>query len=118
LFHKVVDSVIFFIAQCDRFGATLLASVTTCDGQIIIYSNCQELLMEATQNPYQTPAGQLTVEGQAYGEINFFSPKTRIVRSRYLSHSFLSMLALYASLAVRMVQPLSVSVDICSMDEA
>src|SRR5690606_38342034 len=105
----VVDSVIFFIAQCDRFGATLLASVTTCDGQIIIYSNCQEMLMEATQNPYQTPEGQLTVEGQGYGEINFFSPTTRIGRLRYLSHSCVFMLAVYAILAVGMALALAVS---------
>jgi uncharacterized membrane protein YhaH (DUF805 family) len=47
--------------------------------------------MEATQNPYQTPEGQLTVDGQGYGEINFFSPGCRIGRLRYLAHSFLFM---------------------------
>ncbi|MGB3609980.1 MAG: DUF805 domain-containing protein [Cellvibrio sp.] len=65
--------------------------------------------MEATQNPYQTPEGQLTVEGQGYGEINFFSPKTRIGRLRYLSHSFVFMLAVYAILAVGMALALAVS---------
>lgn len=55
--------------------------------------------MEATNNPYQTPEGQLTVDGQGYGEVNFFSPNTRIGRLRYLSHSFVFMLVAYAVLA-------------------
>lgn len=65
--------------------------------------------MEATQNPYQTPEGQLTVEGQGYGEINFFSPKTRIGRLRYLAHSFLFMLVFYLLLAVGMGLAFAVS---------
>lgn len=57
--------------------------------------------MEAIQNPYQTPQGELTVNSQAYGEIKFLSPASRIGRLRYLAHSFLFMLA--ASIAMSLV---------------
>lgn len=40
-------------------------------------------------NPYQTPEGQLTTDDQAYGEIRFFSPSSRINRLRYWAHSML-----------------------------
>lgn len=53
--------------------------------------------MEASKatNPYQTPTGDLSVGGEEYGEIRFFSPSTRIGRMRYLSHSFLIGLCSY-----------------------
>lgn len=57
--------------------------------------------MEAIQNPYQTPQGELTVDGQAHGEIKFLSPASRIGRLRYLAHSFLFMLV--ASIAMSVV---------------
>ena len=40
--------------------------------------------MEATQNPYQTPEGQLTVDGQGYGEIDFLTrlPDRSVTLSR------------------------------------
>lgn len=42
-----------------------------------------------SSNPYQTPEGQLTHDDQAYGEIKFFSPSSRINRLRYWAHSML-----------------------------
>jgi uncharacterized membrane protein YhaH (DUF805 family)/Tfp pilus assembly major pilin PilA len=55
----------------------------------------------ATNNPYQTPQGQLESEDDlAYGEIKFFSPASRINRLRYWAHSMLFMLGAYALLAV------------------
>ena len=59
--------------------------------------------MEATQNPYQTPEGQLTVDGQGYGEIDFFSPACRIGRLRYLAHGFLFGLVAYVAILVVVV---------------
>lgn len=47
-------------------------------------------------NPYQTPEGQLTDDDQAYGEIKFFSPSSRINRLRYWAHGMLFVLAFYA----------------------
>lgn len=55
--------------------------------------------MEAINNPYQTPSGQLATDDNAFGEISFFSPSARIGRLRYLAHGFLLMLASYALLA-------------------
>lgn len=46
--------------------------------------------MESTNNPYQTPEGQLTSEEQGVGEIRFFSTDCRIGRLRYLAHAFLA----------------------------
>lgn len=51
-------------------------------------------------NPYQTPEGQLTTDDQAVGEINFFSPSSRINRLRYWAHGALFAIAFYAILAV------------------
>ena len=56
--------------------------------------------MDATNNPYQTPAGQLANDDFAFGEIKVFSPAARIGRLRYLAHGFLAMLACYLILAV------------------
>lgn len=55
--------------------------------------------MEATQNPYQTPSGQLAMDDQQFGEIRFLSPSSRIGRLRYLAHGFLGMLVIYLALA-------------------
>jgi uncharacterized membrane protein YhaH (DUF805 family) len=38
-------------------------------------------------NPYQTPEGQLTTDDNAFGEVKFFSPSSRINRLRYWAHS-------------------------------
>lgn len=51
-------------------------------------------------NPYQTPEGQLATDDQAVGEINFFSPSSRINRLRYWAHGALFAIAFYAILAV------------------
>lgn len=51
-------------------------------------------------NPYQTPEGQLTTDDQAVGEINFFSPSSRINRLRYWAHGAVFAIAFYAILAV------------------
>lgn len=51
-------------------------------------------------NPYQTPEGQLTTDDQAYGEIQFFSPSSRINRLRYWAHGVLFALGFYAIAAV------------------
>lgn len=51
-------------------------------------------------NPYQTPEGQLTTDDQAYGEIQFFSPSSRINRLRYWAHGVLFALAFYAIAAI------------------
>ncbi|PUA28856.1 MAG: hypothetical protein B0W54_10605 [Cellvibrio sp. 79] len=51
-------------------------------------------------NPYQTPEGQLTTDDQAYGEIEFFSPSSRINRLRYWAHGVLFALGFYAIAAV------------------
>ena len=51
-------------------------------------------------NPYQTPEGQLTTDDQAYGEIAFFSPSSRINRLRYWAHGVLFALGFYAIAAV------------------
>lgn len=51
-------------------------------------------------NPYQTPEGQLTTDDQSYGEINFFSPSSRINRLRYWAHGMLFALGFYAIAAV------------------
>lgn len=59
--------------------------------------------MEATNNPYQTPEGQLTVDGQNYGEIKFFSPDCRIGRLRYLAHGLLFSLVAYAVILMLVV---------------
>lgn len=48
--------------------------------------------MESTNNPYQTPEGQLTSDAQGVGEIRFFSTDCRIGRLRYLAHAFLAYL--------------------------
>lgn len=54
--------------------------------------------MEATNNPYQAPEVQLTTSSQEYGEVQYFSPNTRIGRLRYMAHSFVLGLASYAVL--------------------
>lgn len=51
--------------------------------------------MDAINNPYQTPAGQLATDDSATGEIRFFSPGSRIGRLRYLSHGMLLMIGWY-----------------------
>lgn len=51
-------------------------------------------------NPYQTPEGQLTTDDQAYGEVAFFSPSSRINRLRYWAHGVLFALGFYAIAAV------------------
>lgn len=56
--------------------------------------------MDTTNNPYQTPTGQLTDDNQGFGEIKFFSSDTRIGRLRYLAHGFLMMLAALVVLGV------------------
>lgn len=55
-----------------------------------------------TQNPYQTPTGNLAGD-DGYGEINFFSPSSRIGRVRYLAHGMLVSLIFYAVFAVLVV---------------
>lgn len=65
--------------------------------------------MEMTNNPYQTPEGQLTTDDQGFGEIKFFSPSTRIGRMRYLSHGFLFTLVSYLVLAIGVALALGVS---------
>lgn len=47
-------------------------------------------------NPYQTPEGQLTTSDHAYGEIEFFSPSSRINRLRYWAHGVLFAVGFYA----------------------
>lgn len=54
-------------------------------------------------NPYQTPEGQLTDDDQAYGEIKFFSPSSRINRLRYWAHGMLFAFIFYAVIAVGLV---------------
>jgi uncharacterized membrane protein YhaH (DUF805 family) len=54
----------------------------------------------STNNPYQTPEGQLTTDDQAVGEISFFSPSSRINRLRYWAHGALFAIGFYAILAV------------------
>lgn len=56
--------------------------------------------MDASNNPYQTPSGQLTEDDHTFGEVKFFSPSSRIGRLRYLSHGFLLMLGCYLVLAI------------------
>lgn len=56
--------------------------------------------MDTTNNPYQTPSGQLTDDNQGFGEIKYFSSDTRIGRLRYLAHGFLMMLAALVVLGV------------------
>lgn len=56
--------------------------------------------MDATNNPYQTPVGQLATDDAAFGEIRFFSPDTRIGRLRYLAHGFLLMIGWYILLGI------------------
>lgn len=51
--------------------------------------------MEPSNNPYQTPAGQLTTAATQWGEVRFFSPSLRIGRLRFLSHWFLLVLGFY-----------------------
>ena len=65
----------------------------------------KEKLME-NQNPYQTPTGNLAND-DGYGEINFFSPSSRIGRVRYLSHGMLAGLVFYVVLAIVMLVGLS-----------
>jgi uncharacterized membrane protein YhaH (DUF805 family) len=73
------------------------------------HKRAKETHVEATNNPYQTPEGQLTTDGQGYGEINFFSPSSRIGRLRYLSHSFIFMVASYLVLAAGLGLAIGVS---------
>ena len=49
-----------------------------------------------TANPYQSPEGDLTVDDGSFGEIQFFSPGSRIGRLRYVAHASLMALAFYA----------------------
>lgn len=65
--------------------------------------------MNTTNNPYQTPSGQLATDDQAFGEVKFFSPSSRIGRLRYLSHGFLLMMGCYAILAAGAGLALTVS---------
>jgi uncharacterized membrane protein YhaH (DUF805 family) len=51
-------------------------------------------------NPYQTPEGQLTTDDQAFGEVKFFSPSSRINRLRYWAHSMLFTFGMLILLAV------------------
>lgn len=51
-------------------------------------------------NPYQTPEGQLTTDNQAFGEVKFFSPSSRINRLRYWAHSALFSFAMLAAFAI------------------
>jgi uncharacterized membrane protein YhaH (DUF805 family) len=56
----------------------------------------KELYM--SNNPYQTPAGQLeTDDDQAFGEVSFFDPAGRINRLRYWAHT---MVLLFGTLLV------------------
>ena len=52
-----------------------------------------------TQNPYESPQGDLTNE-EGFGEIRFFSPGCRIGRIRYLSHGMLVTLVMYTVLGI------------------
>jgi uncharacterized membrane protein YhaH (DUF805 family) len=56
--------------------------------------------VDTTNNPYQTPAGQLDIDDRAFGEINLFSADTRIGRLRYMAHSFLMMMVALLVLGV------------------
>ncbi len=50
-----------------------------------------------SNNPYQTPAGQLqTDDDQAFGEVSFFDPSGRINRLRYWAHGMTMAIAFYA----------------------
>lgn len=60
-------------------------------------------------NPYQTPEGQLTDDDQAYGEIKFFSPGSRINRLRYWAHGMLLALAFYPFMGIGLALTLGVS---------
>lgn len=51
-------------------------------------------------NPYQTPTGQLTTDDQAYGEVKFFSPSSRINRLRYWAHSMVFTFAMLGVFAI------------------
>ncbi len=51
------------------------------------------------QNPYEAPEGELIRDDdEGVGEINFFSPSSRIGRLRYFAHGFLMTLIWYAML--------------------
>lgn len=60
-------------------------------------------------NPYQTPEGQLTDDDQAYGEIKFFSPSSRINRLRYWAHSMLFGIVFMALLGAAVMLGIFVS---------
>lgn len=51
-------------------------------------------------NPYQTPEGQLTDDDQAYGDIKFFAPGSRINRLRYWAHGMLIVIAFYVLVGI------------------
>jgi uncharacterized membrane protein YhaH (DUF805 family) len=50
-----------------------------------------------SNNPYQTPTGQLqTEDDQAFGEVSFFNPSGRLNRLRYWAHGMTMAIAFYA----------------------
>ncbi|HTF97925.1 MAG TPA: DUF805 domain-containing protein [Cellvibrio sp.] len=63
-------------------------------------------------NPYQTPAGQLTTDDQAYGEVKFFSPSSRINRLRYWAHSMVFTFAMLGVFAIIGILGTLVSVSV------
>lgn len=53
-----------------------------------------------TNNVYAAPVGNVVVEEQAFGEVNFFAPGSRVNRLRYWAHITLGF---YAVIAVGLV---------------
>jgi uncharacterized membrane protein YhaH (DUF805 family) len=63
-----------------------------------------------SNNPYQTPAGQLqTDDDQAFGEVSFFNPAGRLNRLRYWAHGMLFAIGFYIAIAVGFLLAFSVS---------
>lgn len=63
-----------------------------------------------SNNPYQTPAGQLqTDDDQAFGEVSFFNPSGRLNRLRYWAHGVLFAIGFYAVLAIGFALAFTVS---------
>jgi uncharacterized membrane protein YhaH (DUF805 family) len=57
-----------------------------------------------SNNPYQTPTGQLqTEDDQAFGEVSFFSPSGRLNRLRYWAHGMVITIPLYVAMIAGIV---------------
>lgn len=53
-----------------------------------------------TNNVYAAPMGNVVVDEKGFGEVNFFSPGSRVNRLRYWAHITLGLYALIACMAV------------------